>query len=103
MPRQPLRKYQRNSQLRAGQQLQVFRSVTRKQSVLSVEFLEANWTSRICWTGEDSLKFPPDKCLKNAICNVQKKIYKDYAYDDDGDDEESVIDDSGSNDNIPNQ
>ena len=38
----------------------------------------------------------------NAICNFQK-IYKDYAYDDDGDDEESVIDDSGSNDNIPNQ
>ena len=39
-------------------------------------------------------------------CNLQfstKKIYKDYAYDDDGDDEESVIDDSGSNDNIPNQ
>ena len=69
---------------------------------MSVEFLEANGTSRICWTGKDSLTFPPDKCLMNAICNFQK-IYKDYAYDDDGDDEESVIDDSASNDDIPNQ
>ena len=32
-----------------------------------------------------------DKCLMNAICNFQQKIYKDYAYDDDGDDEESVM------------
>ena len=32
----------------------------------------------------------------------KKYIYKDYAYDDDGDDEESVIDDS-DNDEVPNQ
>ena len=38
----------------------------------------------------------------NAICNFQQKIYKDYAYDNDGDDEESVIDDS-DNDEVPNQ